>query len=213
VRGAVPAAVAFVGPLVANVHDTLHAVIDQPTFPNVQSNFRTIWTPLAPHLGGRGSDETVGGGPVRLLALALAAALGWWSRRWRERHDLIVWAAALALALRVYTESVMTAYYSWPALAVGLVIAARARTWRFAVALAAAATALVVGQWRIDDYVWWAVQVVAVTVVLAAAASPQPPESERPTRATKGPTAGRAGKSGGARPPGSPKGKRQPAGR
>lgn len=212
VRGAVPAAVVIIGPLAADAHDTLHALVEQPTFPNVRSNFRTAWMPLAPYLNGSGQEKTVGGGPVRVLALALAAGLGWWSVRWRDRHQLIAWAVALALALRVYTESVMTAYYSWPALALGLVVACRARPWRFMVALGASAVALVVGQWQIADLLWWAVQVVAVTVVLVATASPMAPEPPEGRDARRGPSAGRQGRTGGAPPPGAPKGKRQPAG-
>jgi hypothetical protein len=41
--------------------------------------------------------------------------------------------------------------------------------------------ALVVGQWLIDSYVWWAVQVAGVTVILIAAAKPLPPRGARPT--------------------------------
>lgn len=198
VRGAVPAAVVLAVPLVADAHDTLHAWVDQPTFPNIPFNYRTAWTPFAPHLGGSGPTETVGGGPVRLVALALAAGIGWWSLRWRQRHEMIVWAAALALALRVYTESVMTAYYTWPALAVGVLIAGRATTRRFVVALAAAAVTLVVGQWLINSYVWWAVQVVGVSIILAAAASPRPVVEAPPAPRAK-------------RPPGSAGGARRPA--
>jgi hypothetical protein len=176
VRGAVPAAAVLVGPLMADPHDTLHALVDQPTFPNVPGNYKTLWTPLAPRLSGRGASETVGGGPTRLVALALSAGIGWWSLRWRQRHEMIVWGAALALALRVYTESVMTAYYTWPALAVGVLVAARADTRRFVAALAAALVTLVVGQWVIDPYAWWAVQVAGVTVILAVAVTPLAPE-------------------------------------
>lgn len=211
VRGAVPAAVVIAGPLVADAHDTLHALVEQPTYPNVGANFRTLWTPLAPHLSGSGEGEAVGGGPVRIVALALAAGIGWWSCRWRKRHDQIVWAVALVLALRIYTESVMTAYYSWPGLALGLVIACRARTWRFLVALAAAAVALVVGQWQVADGVWWAVQVVAVTVVLVVALPPRAAGPAAAGDAPKRPSTARPGRTGGgAPPPGTPKGKRQP---
>ena len=192
VRAAVPAAAVALVALVADPHDTIQALVDQPTYPKVAGNYRTIWTPLAPHVAG-GNGDAVGGGPVRLVALALAAALGWWSLRWRQRHEMIVWAAALALALRVYTESVMTAYYSWPALAVGVVIAGRASTRRFVVALVAALAALVVGQWTLNPYLWWSVQVVCVTVVLVAAASPREPEATAaPSRDTRR-RAGRAG--------------------
>lgn len=180
VRGAVPAVAVIIGPLVADPHATLHALVDQPTFPNATINFKTLWTPLAPHLGGHGANEKVGGGPVRLIALVLAAGIGWFTLRWRQRPEMIVWAAALALALRVYTESVMTAYYTWPALALGVVIACRAVTWRFWVAVSAALVTTVVGQWRFESYLWWTLQVVGVTVVLAASAHPGAPEPASP---------------------------------
>ncbi|MGA2836664.1 MAG: hypothetical protein ABSF84_08710 [Acidimicrobiales bacterium] len=185
VRGVVPAAAVAVGPFVADPHDMLHAVVEQPTFPNILGNHKTLWTPLAPHLSGSGTTDTVGGGPLRLVALALAAGIGWWSQRWRQRHEMVVWGAALALALRVYTESVMTAYYTWPALALGILVAARADVRRFVTALVAALVTLVVGQWSIDSYVWWAVQVVGVTVILVAAAAPLPPRAPaEPARST-----------------------------
>jgi hypothetical protein len=191
VRGAVPAVAVAIGPLVADVHRTARALVDQPTFPNLRLNFKTPWIAFAPNLGGSGQLKTVGGGPVRLLALVLAAGLGWWSLRWRQRHEMIVWAAALALALRVYTESVMTPYYSWPALAFGVLIATRATNRRFTLATLAALATLVVGQWHIDSYVWWALQVAGVTGVLVAAASPAPPEPAVPATRAKGPAAGR----------------------
>ena len=128
VRGAVPAVAVIVGPLVADAHDTLHAVVDQPTFPNLAVNFRTLWAPLAPHLGGPRIDRdgrwrsAPPGRPGLGRRNRLVVAL-----RWRQRPEMIVWAAALALALRVYTESVMTAYYTWPALALGVVIAGAGR--------------------------------------------------------------------------------------
>jgi hypothetical protein len=139
------------------------------------------------------------------VALALSAGIGWWSLRWRQRHEMIVWGTALALALRIYTESVMTAYYTWPALAVGVLIAARASTRRFVIALAAAGVALVVGQWLINSYVWWAVQVAAVTVMLAAAAKPLPPEAPGPPARGRAPTGSKA------RPKGSATKKQQPS--
>jgi hypothetical protein len=205
VRGAVPALAVAIGPFVADPHDMIHAVVEQPTFPNVRFNYKTLWTPLAPHLSGTGSNETVGGGPLRLVALALSAGIGWWSLRWRQRHEMIVWGTALALALRIYTESVMTAYYVWPALAVGILIAARASTRRFVIALVAAAVALVVGQWQIDPYVWWAVQVAAVTVLLVAAASPLPPEVPIAPAKRRAPAGSKA------RPKGSAPKKKQPS--
>jgi len=187
VRAAVPALVVIVGPLVADSHGTLHALLDQPTYPNKPGLFRTVWTPLAPHLGGHGADETVGGGPVRLFALAVAAGIGWLSLRWRHRPEMILWAAALALSLRVYTESVMAPYYVWPGLAVGVAVACRAVNWRFWLAVAAAVATTVVGQWQLETYLWWSLQMVGVTVVLFAGARPVDPVPEQTVAARRRP--------------------------
>ena len=174
VRGALPAAVLVIPPLAADAHDTLHALVDQPAFPDAAGTHHTPWTFLAPKLGGKGVDATVGGGPIRTVALALAGVLGWWALRWRDRPEMIVWAAALALALRTYTESVMTSYYVWPALAVGVIVAARATLVRLALAIAIAVITTVVAQWHLAEYPWWTLQVVGVTALLAVAARPDP---------------------------------------
>jgi hypothetical protein len=187
VRGAVPAALVVAGPLVADVHGTTHALVQQPTFPNVTGNYRTLWTPLAPDLGGRGEGLTVGGGPTRVVALVLAGAIGWWSLRWRTRPEMVLWAAALALALRVYTESVMTAYYSWPALALGVVVATRAGRLRFAAAAATAVATTVAGLWHVGWHVWWPLQVAGVTAVLLLAMHPGPAPEPEPTPKRRGP--------------------------
>jgi hypothetical protein len=170
VRTIVPAAVVTVAPLVASFHATVHALVTQPAYSYL--THRTPWTALAPKLGGKGASASVGGGPVRIVALALAAALGWWARRWRNKPEMLAWAVALALALRCYTESVMTSYYVWPALAVGLVVAARAGNGRFAVAIVAAVVTTVVAQWRIGEWPWWIADVGGVTALLVVSVRP-----------------------------------------
>jgi glycerol uptake facilitator-like aquaporin len=64
---------------------------------------------------------------------------------------MLMWAFALALALRCYTESVMTDYYLWPALALALVVAARCSNARFVIAIVAAIATTVTAQWH---YSW-----------------------------------------------------------
>ena len=177
-RGILPAVVITIPPLVANFHGTVHAVVTQPSFPN--RNHATPWTVFAPRIGGTGSNLTVGGGPLRVVALVLAGALGWWARRWREKPEMLVWAVALALALRCYTESVLTAYYAWPALAVGVVVAARAADLRYLVAIVAAVWTTIVGQWRLGEFPWWMLDVTGITAVVVAAARPGPPIPTEP---------------------------------
>ena len=148
-RSIVPVAAVTIAPVVADFHATARAVLTQPTYPGNKNDHRTPFTFLAPKLGGLGRRCRRLGGPVRIITLALAAAPGWWIQRWRERPELIVWSVALALALRTYTESVSTAYYMWPALAVGLVVAGRGSKWRFGIAVAVATAATVVAQWNL----------------------------------------------------------------
>ena len=183
VRGAVPAAVLVIAPLVSNARTTLHALLDQPfTYPRIFTNHATPWTFLAPRLSGSGTETMVGGGPVRTLSLFLACAVGWWALRWRDRPAMLMWAFALALALRCYTESVMTDYYLWPVLAVGLVVAARCSNVRFAIAIVAAVATTITAQWHYSWVPWWLLDMGGITVVLVAAASPAPVEADTAAR-------------------------------
>jgi len=177
-RGIGPAAVVTVGPMATEFHTAFHDLVAQPTYPYVSNNHQTPWTSLAPKLGGKGGTTTVGGGPPRVVALVVAAGLGWWARRWRDRPEMLVWTAALVLSLRTYTESVMTAYYVWPALAVGLVVAARCSSRRFGIAVAAAVGTTICAQWHLGWLAWWAIDVGGLSALLIAAVRPRPPAVE-----------------------------------
>jgi len=173
-RGVIPAAVITIPPLVANIHATVHTLTSQPAYPRRPANHRTPWAALAPTLGGKGGDTTIGGGPVRLIALALAVVVGWWSQRWRNKPEMLVWAMAVALALRCFTESVMTAYYVWPALAVALVVAARGSTRRFVVAIVVAISTTIVAQWHLGEWPWWSLDMAGVAGLLVVSIRPEP---------------------------------------
>jgi hypothetical protein len=199
-RGVAPAAIVTVGPLAADVHDTVHTLVTQPAFPYLKDNHETPWTFLASRLGGSGVYTTIGGGPIRVAVLALASALAWWARRWRERPEMIAWAVAVALALRLYLETVLTAYYLWPALAVGLVVAARCSRRRFGISIAIALLTTIVAQWHFGWFPWWVVDVAGVTGLLVAASRPEPvaplePRVEPERARTPAVTPGRQGSS------------------
>jgi hypothetical protein len=164
-RGLVPALALLLTPLISQFKATTHAMLDQPNFPHV--DHATPWTTLAPVLGGHGRFLAVAAGPGRLVALVLACGLGWWARRWRERPDLIFWAAATALALRCFTESVMVAFYIWPALAIGVVVAARASRLRFGAAALMAIGISVIAQLHLGELPWWAIMTVGLMAVIA----------------------------------------------
>jgi hypothetical protein len=167
VRSAAPAVAVVLTPLISQFHETTHALLDQPNFPNL--DHATPWTTLAPVLGGSGRNLAVAAGPGRIVALVLACGLGWWARRWRHRPDLMVWAAALALALRCFTESVLVAFYIWPALAIGLVVAARAGRVRLVAAMAVAVGTTVVAQSHLGELPWWSIVTLGIVAMVGLA--------------------------------------------
>jgi hypothetical protein len=179
VRSVAPAIVIALPSFVSDFHATFQALVKQPALPAL--NHRTPWTGLAPKLAGKGVNAPVGGGAVRSVTLVLAVLVGWWARRWKHKPEMLVWVMAVALALRSYTESVMTDYYVWPALAVGLVVAARASNWRFGAALVIALATTIVAQWNLGEWPWWILEIAGVTGLLAISARQDPlPVGDRP---------------------------------
>jgi hypothetical protein len=174
IRSVLPVVVLVMPPLVANFRATRQILVDQPN--DIDFNHATPWTALSPRLGGQGHMLIVAGGPGRLVAVAIAVGVGVWvALRWREHPELVVFACAVALALRAYTESVMTDYYPWSALAVGLVVAACCSRWRFAMAFTVAVTVTVFAQLQLAWLPWWTIQIVGLTALLIIAAGPKPP--------------------------------------
>ena len=175
VRGLAPAAVLVAGPVIADFHNATVSLVKQPTFPLYANNHVTPWTFLAPRVRGSGANIVVAGGPTRLVVLPLVVAAGWLARRWRSNAAVLVLLVALAFGLRVYFESVLTSYYVWPALAVGLIVAALRSLPRFSLAAVSALATTVVSQWQIAWALWWCLDIAGITVLLAVVAWPPPP--------------------------------------
>jgi hypothetical protein len=180
VRAAIPAAVTLGAAAAANWHATVTAVTSQPNFPAI--DHPTPWTSLAPHL----RDGGVAAGPGRILAVVFACgcAAAFAFSRPSDDDPLtdLLWWVAVALAVRCVFESVMVAYYVWPALAVALVAASV--SWsRFLPASVAAIGVTFASQltWR-GPWAWWALMVagLAVTLFLARRSRPAPQPAEVP---------------------------------
>ena len=170
IRSATPAIVVLAGPLVTNFHATWTTLTEEPNFPLI--DHQTPWTALAPRLHEVGGLYLVAGGPGRVVALLVACAVGWWARRVRDRPDALVWAVALALAVRCLTESVMDPYYLWPAIAAALVVSSTVAPWRFAATVAASTfiTFSSVSQWHLGWAAWWTLNVGGLVLILISAA-------------------------------------------
>ena len=174
-RTAAPAALLLGVAAAANWKATIHAVISQPNWPDI--DHPTPWASLAPHL----NDGAVAAGPARALTILLACGCALAVRhRWRLARQMagwspevlgaLLWWVAVTLALRCVFEPVMVAYYLWPVLAVALIVASP--HWPSLVATSAAASALTFvsqASWR-GPWIWWATMMAGLGVVLLFAA-------------------------------------------
>jgi hypothetical protein len=160
-RSIVPALILTVGPLLANPRATLRAIVDQPS--STILNHATPWVRFAPQLG----HGVVAAGPVRLVALIAAFGVGWALCMRSPRPEVVFWVVAAAFVARSFFEAVMVCYYVWPALAVGLVLAARSSRTRFVAVCAISSFAAVFApyNWR-NEWGWWSVLIVCVGTIL-----------------------------------------------
>ena len=160
-RSIVPAFVLTVGPLLANPRATLRAIVDQPS--STILNHATPWARFAPHLG----KGMVAAGPARLVPLIAAFSVSWVICKRSPRPEVVFWLVAAAFVARSFFEAVMVSYYVWPALAVGLVLAARSSWTRFIAvcAISSFATAFALSSWK-SQWGWWSVLLVCIATVL-----------------------------------------------
>ena len=152
--------------LAIDAHDVITSVIDEPNFPLVDQP--TPWARLSPALAG----HTIGAGPSRLVALAVAVALGGLAWRWRRDWTRLLWLGACMLATRGVFEAVMVPYYVAPALLLGLLVAVAVLPWWRALPVGAAC-ALVVYQFNTHSgslWTWWMESAGSLLLVLALAA-------------------------------------------
>jgi hypothetical protein len=156
VRILAPAATLLLVPFASDWPDTYRAVVVQPVFPNLVRP--TVWLRFAPHIanetwmGGR----SVAGGPTRLISVAIAIGVGVWFMRKERPPQMLVWCAALVLALRFLFEAGVAPYYVWPPLAVVLVSGAIQPWKRMSLTCVCALGVTWVANVRIHtEWIWW----------------------------------------------------------
>ncbi len=167
-RLVLPSLVVLGLPLVAETHRTLSVLVRQPFQP--QSISFTPLTHFAPAIG----PDLAGGGPTRLVALVLGAALA--VTVCHRRHDLptVLAVTAVAFSLRVVLETELNWYYLWPVPALCLLLAARRSTTRFGLCGAALVASIVLGDRRVHHIVLWWPALMATLVVMLLSAGPSP---------------------------------------
>jgi hypothetical protein len=169
-RLVLPSALVLVPPLLAETHETLFVVLRQPFQPKYVS-----WTPLT-HLAPVIGPATDGGGPTRMIAILIGAALA--IAVCRRRHDLATVLSMVAVAsfLRVLFESEVNWYYLWPVPALCLVLALRRSGLRFAVCSTALLASMVLGDRRVHHIATWWPALMGTLVLMLLTIGPSPRE-------------------------------------
>ncbi len=167
-RLVVPSIVVLVPELVAESHRTLFVLVRQPFGARYIS--LTPLTHLAPSIG----PGLLGGGPTRLLATVLGAALAVLVCRRRHDIDTVLAMAAIAFFLRVLLETELNWYYLWPVPALCLLLAVRRSAFRFGLCTTALVVSMVLGDRRVHDIVLWWPALMATLVVMLGSIGPPP---------------------------------------
>ena len=163
-----PSLVVVVPALVAEPHRTLFVLVHQPFQPRYISF--TPLTHLAPVIGP-GLD---GGGPTRLLALALSAGLA--VVVCQRRHDLatVLTMTTVAFFIRVLLETELNWYYLWPVPALCLLLSLRRSRLRFGLCSAALVATMVLGDRRVHHIALWWPALMALLAVMLLSTGPSP---------------------------------------
>jgi len=162
VRSVVPSAILLTLPLATRWAQTTGTLLHQAN--RIDLDHPTPWIAFSAHL----APSEVSAGPGRIIALVVAAGLGWLA--WRRRPTLygLVWLGALALALRCFFESVMVPFYLGPPFALLLLAASvRPGRWRLAVTSASLVVSLVVATHYLAPWDYWLPMVGLLAVGLA----------------------------------------------
>jgi hypothetical protein len=164
-----PSVLVVIPPLLADRQHTIRVLMHQPVY--LAHNSLTPFTRLAPTI----APGVHGGGPTRVVAIVLGAALA--VVVCRRRHDLgtVLTMTAVAFFLRVLLETELNWYYLWPVPAICLLLALRRSTGRFVVCTAALVLSMVLGDRQVHHIVlWWpALMATVVAVLLSIGPSPR----------------------------------------
>jgi hypothetical protein len=157
-----PSAAVLVAPLWGEPGRTFFVLDRQPFLPAYVS--LTPLSHLAPVLA-RGVD---GGGPTRLIATVLSAALA--VAVCRRRHDLatVLTMVSVAFFLRVLLETELNWYYLWPVPALCLPLAMRRGTTPFWLCSSALVASLALGDRDAVHHItlWWPALIATLAVML-----------------------------------------------
>jgi hypothetical protein len=164
-RTVVPGLVVLVPALIADWGQLSYWLLHQPNYPAY--NHTTPFTSISPVILYQGF-YAVSGGPARMVAVGLSVVIGVLMCRHRPSLQRLLFVLALVFFVRVIFESVLDAYYTWPVLALALVLAARTTWLRFGAAIAVSLFATWFSNlFWIGVWPWWGIMMGVLAVLVA----------------------------------------------
>ena len=179
VRAVIPGLLVMVPALIADWGQLSYWLLHQPNYPAY--NHTTPFTALSPVILYQGF-YAVSGGPARVVALGLSVVMGVLLCRHRPSLQRLLFVLTVVFFVRVLFESVLDAYYTWPVLALALVLAARATDLRFGATIAVSLFATWFSNlFWIGVWPWWGIMMGVLAVLMALCwPGPEPATSGRP---------------------------------
>ena len=171
-RMAAPTALLLAMPLAMNWSTTVHAFLDQPTFPSL--NRPTPWLHLASTLGhygyiGSAAAPAAADGPFRLMAICSSLILAIVLRRAVRQLGALLAVVALTLSSWCAFETVIAPYYVWPTIAVAVISLSTASRVRSAITLVLAIVADLASNADLHaEWMWWVIIAALAALIVAS---------------------------------------------
>lgn len=162
-----PTILMLVGPMIVNPTQTMIALVEQPAIPSLGRP--TPWLHLTRPILHEGLRAQFTGGPPRLIAVLIALGLGVLVHRRRPDGLTVTWLVACALALRTAFDPVVLPYYTWPAIATAVIVAAAGSPLRLGATFVAGALTTIVSDTDIyAEKLWWWILLALATTMIAS---------------------------------------------
>lgn len=163
-----PTILMLVGPMIVNPTQTMIALVEQPAIPSLGRP--TPWLHLTRPILHEGLRAQFTGGPPRLIAVLIALGLGVLVHRRRPDGLTVTWLVACALALRTAFDPVVLPYYTWPAIATAVIVAAAGSPLRLGATFVAGALTTIVADTDIyaEKLWWWILLALAITMIASS---------------------------------------------
>jgi hypothetical protein len=162
-RAAIFPAFLLLAVAIPDFHNASRILLQQPA--DTLMNHLTPWLALSPTI----AHGYVAGGPARTTCLLVALGAGFTTRIRKPDSAGVVWLMAAVMASRCVFDAVMVPYYVMPAVAMSLVVSARAGWIRLTLTTLIGAGLTVMTFTHHGMWVYWVLMTALIGAMLASA--------------------------------------------